>query len=250
MRALVLSDIHGNLDALEAVLAAAPGCDTVWNLGDLVGYGACPNEVIARVRAMGAINVRGNHDRACCGLTPLQDFNPVAAAAARWTQASLTVENLQWLRELATGPLVPNGPEVSCCHGSLLDEDAYIVTKRDAFDALREATTRINFFGHTHIQGGFARHGEDGFRLQPRFETRDQAEEYALELRLGACYLLNPGSVGQPRDQDWRAAFAVYDEQRQATTFYRVPYRLARAQARIIAAGLPERLATRLNEGR
>jgi predicted phosphodiesterase len=250
MRALILSDIHGNLEALEAVLAAAPVCDAVWNLGDVVGYGANPNEVIDLVRGMAAINVRGNHDRVCCGLTPLEDFNPIAAEAARWTQTVLTPNNLQWLRDLAPGPLMPNGPEVSCSHGSLLDEDEYIVTKRDAYLPLNEATTRINFFGHTHVQGGFARHGEDWFLLHPEFFTNTDAEEYFLELRSSACYLLNPGSVGQPRDMDWRAAFAVYDEQRAGVTFYRIPYDLAEAQARILQAGLPVRLAARLSEGR
>src|SRR5579875_2617368 len=127
MRALILSDIHSNLEALTAVIAAAPEHDCVWNLGDVVGYGANPNEVIDRARQFGKVFVRGNHDRACSGLSDLEDFNPIAGRAARWTRAVLTEEHTQWLRQMAAGPVHPNGPSVSCVHGSLLDEDQYVL---------------------------------------------------------------------------------------------------------------------------
>ena len=143
MRALILSDIHANLDALDAVLAAAPHYDVVWNLGDNVGYGACPNEVIDRISELGTVFVRGNHDRACCGLASLDDFNPVAARAARWTQRMLTPEHVLWLRHLARGPLQPYGDVVSCMHGSALDEDEYLINVRDAWKPLKGR-------GHTH----------------------------------------------------------------------------------------------------
>jgi diadenosine tetraphosphatase ApaH/serine/threonine PP2A family protein phosphatase len=265
MRALILSDIHANLDALEAVLAAAPPHDTVWNLGDSVGYGANPNEVIDRVRALGVVFVRGNHDRACCGLLSLEDFNPIASRAAQWTQSNLTEEHTEWLRALAHGPLdpslgsadgsatnghAPNGSAVSLMHGSPLDEDEYVLSMRDAWEPLHATGARINFFGHTHLQGGFGADGETIFRLSPFYNTRNAAEEYVVELRAGARFLINPGSVGQPRDHDWRAACGLYDDERNTMSFLRVPYDVRAAQVKIIRAGLPDRLAFRLREGR
>jgi diadenosine tetraphosphatase ApaH/serine/threonine PP2A family protein phosphatase len=121
---------------------------------------------------------------------------------------------------------------------------------RDAARPLREATTQINFFGHTHLQGGFATNGEEWFRLTPQYGTKQEAEEFELELRQSGRYLINPGSVGQPRDGDWRAAFAIYDDAAMTVTFCRVPYDLKLAQSRIMQAGLPDRLASRLREGR
>jgi predicted phosphodiesterase len=250
MRALVLSDIHANLEALEAALAAAPAHDVVWNLGDVVGYGANPNEVIDRVRAVGTVFVRGNHDRVCSGLSSMEDFNPIASRAAKWTQCVLSAEHIAWLRHMATGPIMPDGPQVSCTHGSPLDEDEYILSMRDAWQPLQKVTTAINFFGHTHLQGGFATNGEEWFKLVPDYATHDDPEEYEVQLRDGVRYLINPGSVGQPRDGDWRSAFAIYDDAQRTVTFYRVPYDVRLAQMRIIRAGLPDRLATRLRDGR
>ncbi len=250
MRALVISDIHANREGLAAILAAAPAHDVVWNLGDLVGYGANPNEVIDEARRLGSVFVRGNHDRACCGLGGADDFNPIAQAACRWTECVLTGEHRDWLRHLTPGPISPDGPQVSCVHGSPIDEDEYIVTVRDAWPSLHDTDKRITFFGHTHMQGGFATNGEEWLRLTPQYRTRDEAETFELQLRDGARYLLNPGSVGQPRDGDWRAAFAVYDDQQMLLTWYRVPYDIHEAQERIVRAGLPPRLASRLKEGR
>jgi len=260
MRALLISDIHANLEALEAVLGAAPDHDVVWNLGDLVGYGANPNEVIDETRRMGNVFVRGNHDRVCGGLDGIDDFNPVAQHAARWTESVLTGEHREWLRHLAVGPIAPDGPFVRCVHGSPVDEDDYVLTLRDAWPALHATDARITFFGHTHVQGGFATNGDEWFRLSPHYAMHrrrnvhvnghEEAEEYELPLRDGARYLLNPGSVGQPRDGDWRAAFALYDDARRVVTWYRVPYDVRMAQERILRAGLPDRLAIRLKDGR
>ncbi|HEY0786085.1 MAG TPA: metallophosphoesterase family protein [Acidobacteriaceae bacterium] len=251
MRALILSDIHANLQALQAVLEHAPEHEVVWNLGDLVGYGGSPNEVIEQARGLGTLVVRGNHDRACCGMTDLEGFNPVASRAARWTQCVLTPEHLSWLRHLAGGPVRPRDTwEVSCVHGSMRDEDEYVLSTRDAWHSLSEAPTRVNFFGHTHLQGGFATDGQEWYRLTPDYETRDRAEEWVLQLSSGARYMLNPGSVGQPRDGDWRAAFALYETEEQRLTFCRVPYDLRGAQESILRAGLPDRLASRLRDGR
>jgi predicted phosphodiesterase len=251
VRILLLSDIHANLEALEACLAASPSFDLVVNLGDIVGYGASPNEVTIRSRDLGKIFVRGNHDKAATGLMDLDDFNPLAASAAIWTRDQLTPANFDWLRSLPQGPLALNDlSDVQFVHGSPNDEDEYIVSIGDALAPLITLTAPLTFFGHTHLQGGFFANGSsaDGFR--PEYRTIGQAESVALQLKPGTRYLINPGSVGQPRDGDWRAAFALFDSEAQIVHFQRSPYDLKAAQDRIFAANLPARLATRLAAGR
>jgi predicted phosphodiesterase len=251
LRILLLSDIHANLEALEACLAATPAFDLVANLGDVVGYGASPNEVIERTRALGKIFVRGNHDKAATGLLELDDFNALAAAAAIWTRAQLTPEHYEWLHSLPQGPIPLEGfPDAQLVHGSPGDEDAYLVSISDALVPLITLTTPITFFGHTHLQGGFFANGSsaDGFR--PEYRTVGKAESVSLQLKSATRYLINPGSVGQPRDGDWRAAFALFDTDTQVVHFHRTPYNLKSAQDRIFAANLPARLATRLAAGR
>jgi predicted phosphodiesterase len=251
LRILLLSDIHANLEALEASLAAAPSFDAVVNLGDIVGYGASPNEVASRSRGLGKIFVRGNHDKAVTGLLDLGDFNPMAASAAIWTRNELTFENLDWLGSLPQGPVsLPEFPEVQLVHGSPMDEDEYVVSLGDALSPLITLTTPLTFFGHTHLQGGFfvSDSSADGFR--PEYSTAGQAESVQLQLKPHTRYLINPGSVGQPRDGDWRAAFALFDADAQVVHFHRTPYNLKEAQDRIFAAKLPSRLATRLAAGR
>lgn len=255
MRALILSDIHSNLEALTAVLAAADGLwDELWNLGDMVGYGGSPNEVIDLIRPLSTLVVRGNHDRVCCGLTSPNGFNPIARTAALWTRTVLTEENLTWLRAVAQGPLQPTQAGVTCAHGSPLDEDRYILNMRDAWAPLQQMATPLNFFGHTHIQGGFAQVEDSWHELRPQYAntdaTRNVAESTSMRLPAGSRHLVNPGSVGQPRDRDWRAAFALLDTQAEVLTFRRVPYDLVASQGRILIAGLPEHLAIRLREGR
>jgi diadenosine tetraphosphatase ApaH/serine/threonine PP2A family protein phosphatase len=251
VRLLVLSDIHANLDALEACLAAAPTFDGVANLGDSVGYGACPNEVVDRVRAMGEIFVRGNHDRACSGISDAVDFNPIAFAAATWTKRTLTDENRAWVRDLPRGPITdPAWPGIQFVHGSPLDEDEYILSAPMAEIALESSPFAVTFFGHTHVQGIIGLHDRKLFAVNFERGNRDQLELRRVALEEGARYLVNPGSVGQPRDGDPRAGFAAYDSEEKAITFFRVPYDVERAQHRIIAAGLPERLASRLTDGR
>lgn len=246
MRALVVSDIHGNLQAFQAVLAAAGDFDQLWNLGDAVGYGANPNEVIDALRARASVNVRGNHDRVCAGLTSSENFNPVAAQAAHWTRNALSPDNLEWLRAVPQGP-IQTDDRAACAHGSPLDEDHYILSMRDAWTPLQRMATALTFFGHTHVQGAFAQEGADWEESHPHCNS---AGECPLELSTGARYLINPGSVGQPRDRDPRAAFAIYDSVANCVIFHRIPYDVAAAQAAIRAAGLPERLAARLETGR
>ena len=266
MRALILSDIHGNLEALQAVLKAAlddGGYDQLWNLGDMVGYGASPNQVLDLIRPLSTLVVRGNHDRVCCGLTSPNAFNPVARAAAVWTRHELTEDNVRWLRDLPQGPVKPPpiGAEptesISCVHGSPIDEDDYILTMRDAWTPLQRSISSLTFFGHTHVQGGFSQRDLNWHDLRPPFlagidpRTRP-SDPVSLNLSLEpeTRHLINPGSVGQPRDHDWRAAFALYDSARLTITFHRIPYDLGASQKRILDANLPDRLAARLREGR
>lgn len=250
MRALIISDVHANLEALEAVLAAAPAYDAVWNLGDSVGYGASPNEVVRQVRDLGAIFVRGNHDRACSGPVVPFDFSEIAAAAARWTQTALSGEHRDWLRLLPQGPIAALESQAICVHGTPYDEDDYLVSPADALISFQANPARLIFFGHTHRQEGFATNGEEHFHLLPGYFSTTEPEHYELPLRHNARYLLNPGSVGQPRDGDWRAAFALYDDVRELLTWHRIPYNVQKAQERIRLAGLPDRLADRLAIGR
>jgi diadenosine tetraphosphatase ApaH/serine/threonine PP2A family protein phosphatase len=251
LRILLLSDIHANLEALEACLAAAPPFDLVANLGDVVGYGASPNEVIESSRTLGKIFVRGNHDKAATGLIDLEDFNPMAATSAIWTRDQLTPEHHEWLHSLPQGPISLEGfPQAHLVHGSPDDEDAYVVSIGDALVPLLALATPLTFFGHTHLQGGFFVNGSsaDGFR--PEYRTVGQAESVPLQLKPATRYMINPGSIGQPRDGDWRAAFALFDTEAQIVHFHRTPYNLKAAQERILSANLPPRLATRLAAGR
>jgi predicted phosphodiesterase len=251
VRVLVLSDIHSNLDALEACLAFAPNHDVVVNLGDVVGYGANPNEVIERVRKLGKHFVRGNHDKAAAGLSDLKDFNPVAGFAALWTREHISPESLEWLRALPQGPIQIDGfPNVQFVHGSPLDEDDYLVTARDALEPLLVSSVPLTFFGHSHIQGAFSSNPSDGGGLRPAYRTADKRDAFTWSLKSGMQYLINPGSVGQPRDGDWRAGFAVFDHEEYTVTFYRTPYDIEKAQEKILAANLPPRLAARLASGR
>jgi predicted phosphodiesterase len=251
MKILVISDIHANLEAFEACLAAAPQYDRVFNLGDVVGYGASPNEVVNKSRELNSLLVRGNHDKACSGITNAEDFNHIAALASHWTKQTLTPENLEWVKVLPQGPIKPEGIDnVQCVHGSPLDEDEYIIIVRDAYEPILESKEALTFFGHTHIQGGFSSEDDEWVTLRPIYDSDNELETFAYQMSKTAKYLINPGSIGQPRDGDWRAAFCVFDTDLWNITFYRVPYNMEGAQRRIYEAGLPDRLATRLQEGR
>lgn len=246
MRYLVLSDLHANLEALNAVVESAAGnYDRVICLGDLVGYGADPNAVTDWVRANAAIVVRGNHDRACAGLEDLAWFNPVARIAAEWTHTQLTPENREYIAALPKGPIAVEDFQVM--HGSLLDEDEYMVQPSDAGQAFPYLETSLALFGHTHLQGGF-----EWARSHVCVIPRPGAEERerVLELHPDNAYLINPGSVGQPRDADPRSAYVLYNPADKFVTYRRVPYDIASAQAKIHNADLPDVLAHRLAVGR
>jgi diadenosine tetraphosphatase ApaH/serine/threonine PP2A family protein phosphatase len=252
MRALVISDIHANLPALEAVLAAAPQHDVVWNLGDVVGYDANPNEVVDLARDLGGIVVRGNHDRACSGtmhFSEYRELSQLASYTADWTQRALTKQNREWLSRLPQGPLKPIPRKVLCAHGSPWNEDAYTFFRDDAFVAFRSSRARIILCGHTHRQVGWSWNGKEMIPLKPEYKSKTEASKIEVPLGSRSRYVLNPGSVGQPRDGDWRAAFAVYDDNEATLTWCRVPYKVLTAQRRILRAELPEILATRLRDG-
>ena len=250
MRLLIISDIHANLEALDACMDAAPEYDQLYNLGDIVGYGANPNEVTERSRALGSVFVRGNHDKACSGVSSLDDFNPIAGLAALWTRQKLTPDHLEFLRQLPEGPLAPMA-NLEIVHGSPRDEDEYILLASDAYDLLAENSKPLVFFGHTHVQRCFLMEpGKVGKALLPAYKSAKGKQTIKLELQANTKYMVNPGSIGQPRDGDPRAAFLLYDSDANSITFHRVPYDIERAQEKIISAGLPERLALRLAEGR
>ncbi len=205
--------------------------------------------------ALGGLVVRGNHDRACAGLLDLTQFNPVAAISARWTQMSLEPQHLQWLRTLPVGPLRnENIPDTEFVHGAPIDEDEYLLSSVSAAEnfGLPGQPNKM-FFGHTHLQGGFIDEGGLVRHFAPAYESIEGAVKFEFPLQYGSRYLINPGSVGQPRDGDWRAAFALYESYDDApgrVTFYRVPYDIDQAQERILSANLPPRLAIRLRLGR
>ena len=247
----ILSDIHGNLEALqqvEAALDALPGgIDGCLMLGDLVGYNADPAACLARGLQLATCSVRGNHDKVVAGIASDEDFNPVAQAAARRHRQMLSTAELQRLRALPQGPVQPV-PGVVLCHGAPDDEDRYVIDSYDArasFDALdaQYPDARVCFFGHTHVAMVVRQE-----RTALRTLVLDSGA--SLELDEGCRYLINPGSVGQPRDRNAEAAFGVFDGDRKRYTQYRVAYPVADAQRKIRALGLPEPLAERLAAGR
>lgn len=239
MRRLILSDIHANLEALDAVLAAAEGrYDDLWCLGDLVGYGPDPNAVVRWFMNSSALVIRGNHDKAAYNTDDLAWFNPVAQASARWTAEVLEERNLRWLAALPAGPLHAGSAQL--VHGTPHDEDEYITGLEEAEPVLLAAEAPLVFFGHTHVQGAF--------EYKARFTRPLPESEFALDP--DAFYLVNPGAVGQPRDGDPRAAFAIWDDEAHTIALERAAYDLKTTQAKLRAAGLPEPLARRLQVGR
>jgi len=239
VRYLIVSDIHGNWEALAAVLAAAEGqYDQVLNCGDLVGYGPDPNAVSEWARKNATASVRGNHDKACVGLEDLEWFNPVAKTSAIWTNKVLTRENRDYLRGLPAGPLPVAGFEI--LHGSPADEDEYLVTCHEAGCVSFLVNTPIAFFGHTHIQGGFLLHRNGTQLLSPS----------DFQLEEDVKYLVNPGSVGQPRDHDPDAAYVIYSVEERLVEFRRAAYDVGATQRKIVKAKLPEMLAYRLAVGK
>jgi diadenosine tetraphosphatase ApaH/serine/threonine PP2A family protein phosphatase len=244
VRYLILTDIHGNLQALEAVLADAAtlGYDETLVLGDLVGYGADPAAIIEQTIALApAAIVRGNHDKVCAGLEPATLFNDVARESAEWTARTLAADHLAYLAALPKGPRRV-GDQLEICHGAPFDEDHYIFDTSDAARAIDAAEGRICLFGHTHLPAVFTASDDETLPGIPL-----EHDELALPA-IGPA-LVNVGSVGQPRDGDPRAAYGLLDLGRGTIRLRRVAYDIPGAQARILEAGLPLWLAVRLARG-
>ena len=247
MRLLILSDLHANLTAFDAALAAASGkWDAAVCLGDVVGYGPDPGTVSERIQGITSEVIRGNHDKAVAGIMTSDDFNPVAKLAVEWTQSQLSPELMSWLAALPQGPKRAQG--VVLIHGAFQDEDEYVFTPAQALEGLLDSSTILSFFGHTHHQGGFSYHQSDIEVLSLRPKPTESFS--ALHLEPGHKYLLNPGSIGQPRDGDPRAAFAIADFDHKIVEFWRVPYDISSVQSRMYEANLPEPLILRLALGR
>ena len=247
MRLLILSDLHANLTAFDAALAAASGkWDAAVCLGDVVGYGPDPVTVSEKLQTITSDVIRGNHDKAVAGIMTSDDFNPVAKMAVEWTQSQLSPELMAWLAALPQGPKKAQG--VVLIHGAFQDEDEYVFTPAQALEGLLDSSTVLSFFGHTHHQGGFSYHESDIEVLPLR--PRPMESFSALHLEPGHKYLLNPGSIGQPRDGDPRAAFAIADFDHKIVEFWRVPYDISSVQSRMYEANLPEPLIFRLALGR
>lgn len=244
MRYLILSDVHGNLQALDAVLvdAASLGYDSVLCLGDLVGYGASPSEVIDRIEALEPVGlIRGNHDKVGAGLEPATLFNDVARRAIEWTHQTLDRAHLRTLAALPQGPKTIS-PDLEICHGAPFDEDTYIFDQSDAARAMDAMTSRICLFGHTHLPAVFT-------SADDQAQTATGLADDELSLPAAGPALINVGAVGQPRDRDSRAAYGLLDLARNTIRLRRVTYDIAGAQRRIVDAGLPVWLALRLERG-
>ena len=247
MRYLVLTDIHANLEALEACLSDADrrGYTHTLVLGDLIGYGADPNAVVTKIQELAPLAiVRGNHDKIAMGIEEAEGFNAVAKGAAMWTYDTLTPEHRRWLAALPKGPTIVDDL-VEICHGSPYDEDAYIFDDLDAVRGLKSSHRPLCLFGHTHYPVTFELAGAVFHGRGP-----SSSAETVLALVEGVKYMVNPGSVGQPRDGDPRAGYAIVDTDARHVELLRLGYRIEEAQAKIIDAGLPDVLARRLSAGR
>jgi predicted phosphodiesterase len=245
MRYLILSDIHANREAFSAVLSFVrrKRWDKAIFLGDLVGYGANPNQTVDLLRELRPlVAIRGNHDKVCSGIENGELFNRVALQAAMWTRQKLTASNLKWLHQLPEGPAVVDGA-FAISHGTPIDEDAYIFGEIEALNVFRQTTFPVCFFGHSHFPVVF------GLSPDAIQTVLTMGPSFRFKLKPGVRYLINPGSIGQPRDRDPKAAYMTFDSERRIVRWYRVDYPIERAQQRILKAGLPKVLADRLALG-
>ncbi len=244
-RYLLISDIHSNEEALSAVLRAVARkkYDSVLCLGDLVGYGGSPNQVIRRIQKIKNLKiVRGNHDKAVIDSSLMANFNNSAKVAVKWTISTLTKENLNYLKKLSKGPMeIEKGLIV--CHGSPIDEDYYLFSEFDAYQAFESFNFDVCFFGHTHYPCMFSL-TEKGVVF-----SHLRGNYYEETLKKGVRYLINPGSVGQPRDRNPQSSFAEYYPETRKFVFRRIDYDIEKAKRKILKENLPESLANRLEIG-
>lgn len=239
MRIAVLSDIHANLPAFDAVLAAVGPVDAIWHLGDVVGYGPDPDGVVARLREVGARGVKGNHDAAAVGGPEIEWFNPDARRAMEWTRAAISPGTAAWLAAL---PEKIESGDATLVHGSPREPIwEYVTSVPVARTNLGILETRIGLHGHTHLPVAFVEHAG-------RLEVVSPGDGAVLELR-GQRALVNPGSVGQPRDGDPRSSYLVLDTVADTVSWHRTAYDIAAVQGALRSAGLPASLAARLGVG-
>jgi predicted phosphodiesterase len=246
MKYLILSDIHSNQEALGAVLSFVrrKRWDKVVFLGDLVGYGANPNQTVDLLRSLKPlVGIRGNHDKVCSGIENGEMFNRIAMEAAMWTRRKLTRSNLKWLKALPKGPVVVD-EAFAISHGTPVDEDAYIFGEIEALNVFRHTDFPLCFFGHSHFPVIF------GLSTEAITTILTIGTSFRFKLKPGVRYLINPGSIGQPRDGNPLASFAIYDSRSRTVTIHRIAYRVEQTQDKILKAGLPRPLADRLSLGR
>ncbi|MCB1234196.1 MAG: metallophosphoesterase family protein [Verrucomicrobiae bacterium] len=240
MKYAIFGDIHANLEALEAVMldAANRDCTDFVCIGDIVGYNANPRECLEFVQNLGCPVVRGNHDEEAALDSPLEGLNPLAKHALEWTRRQLTAENREWLMNLK---LVRQVRDFTIVHATLDTPGnwGYVTNKFDAMASFSYQFTPVCFYGHTHTP-----------RIYIKGSSVEGLEDFSTPIELGRKYFINVGSVGQPRDGDWRSSYATYDVENQRVAVHRLEYDLATAQRKILDAGLPEMLANRLAVGK
>jgi predicted phosphodiesterase len=239
MRIAVVSDVHANLHALDAVRAHAGAVDAIWHLGDIVGYGPDPDGVVDRLSSRGAIGVRGNHDLAACGGDEIEWFNTDARKAMEWTRKTIGASTLAWL---GSQPARREEAEFTLAHGSPLDPTwEYVTTTGAAKANLKSIGTNHGLNGHTHVPIAFTLDGEEAGAIHP-----GTTGEASFD---GPRLLLNPGSVGQPRDGDTRSSYLTLDLEARRVAWHRVAYDIDAVRERMRSAGLPGNLIERLRHG-
>ncbi len=240
MKIALFGDIHANWEALETVLADADeqGCNSYVCLGDVVGYNADPVKCLDKIREMGCPVVKGNHDEDAGGEHSLEMMNPTAAEALQWTRDQLNAEQREWLARMR---MVRQVEDFTIVHSTLDQPNVwnYVTNKFDAMSNFSYQFTQVCFHGHTHVPRVFVR----GARVQ-------EVTPDAVAIEPGMKYFINAGSVGQPRDGEWKASYCIYDTDNKTVTFRRLEYDIETTQKKILEAGLPKVLADRLAQGR
>jgi predicted phosphodiesterase len=240
MRFAIISDVHSNLEALNSVLERIDsiGVDNIICLGDMVGYNADPDRCVELIRKRDIKSVLGNHDSRVCGFEEPDDFNPVARTALLWTRRNITDDNLEYLKTLPRR--LTFNDDALAVHGWVNNTDMYILSQSDAMTNFKllemEELYRLCFFGHTHIRVTYA------MKEMATFSTMEESVRLLAE----TYYLINPGSVGQPRDYDPRASFLIYNTEEREVRFFRTDYDVDKCRSKIVKAGLPNSLAERL----
>jgi len=244
LRYVIFSDIHSNIEAFEKLLSLKKihNADKYLFLGDLVGYGPNPNEVITQFQKLPRTNfVRGNHDKVIADLESSSLFNPAAAFSAEWSKLKIAEANFKFLKQLPKGPQIIDR-FITICHGSPFDEDYYVFSQFEAAESFKFMDTFIGFFGHTHFPIIYYLRNE-------KIDIVPLSENMRIKLDPNTRYLINPGSIGQPRDKNPASSFVIFDSSKREISFIRFTYEVKTTQKKIREAGLPELLASRLESG-